>query len=898
MSSIADLFINRKSELRLIVSQIRERRPRYLQVVSGSGGIGKTTLLKRVHKDFREEPDYHIVYIDFDTPGSQTLSAVRQVFVAKFSPETRHEYDVHCERAQDEENKDSPSERKRNLIDNDIRKSFAKGLAEVQQDAHWLFIIDTIERIQYTDLFGDFLDLLRLLNNAFILIAGRNNEAIAAELRWAMDDAPEQIGFLDLKPFEPEHSIEYFDEVIGDQIDDLTKRKLHYLAQGKPILMGVASTWLLQRHPIDEASLESWRRFLELPIEAIEKYGQEIQREFEYEILGPLRESNSTLNRAILYMALMVHPFDEAIARYLLGIDEESARELISNLRRLLFVRDDMTLHDEMRRLVLNNVWAYIDSTGSRKKRFLNSLLGLAQERQDTAESERSLHEAEVLHYKLMLDIEDGYGMFIEKFDKLLEDRRIEQCRLMLMTIEGTQHRPNLSEAMLDRIGLRRARLHSRLGQEERVEQECRRLLEKPDIPDDLRMEALSLSAYMLRSSDPAEACRRYEEALRIEQARGDEQSVARLKNYLGMTLRRLGEYERAADILIQSIQGLPQNAPKLRAAAMNNLAYVYRQWMKPSVQGEALRWAQTSHSLREHWGDKVGLAYSKQTLGEIYRDYNDLPKAKNYLEKASQLFAELDMEKEVAQINLALANIARKEHEPQTVDALMEQIIPVFERYNDQEYLSMAHNEYGCELRKRGREKSRTEGKAEEAWEHFTHSEKEFIESLQVAGPYRRADNLADMVLLYHYWLDSLARASSPAPIDPVELRRKAHDAYYEAIEIARLHNLTLPECRALESLGDLYYAEGRYLKAFALYYLPACIVMAPYYSTDLHRSRVVFDRVRQQLLNPAIGDEEIVFIARYLARRWVEEGLHHMAPGFSSDFTWIGDNWSTGVV
>ena len=142
-----------------------------------------------------------------------------------------------------------------------------------------------------------------------------------------------------------------------------------------------------------------------------------------------------------------------------------------------------------------------------------------------------------------------------------------------------------------------------------------------------------------------------------------------------------------------------------------NNLAYVYRQWMDPALQGEALRLAQKSYAMRQQLNDRRGLAYSHQTLGEIYRDYNDLIRARGHLEKARRLFTEFapEHEREVAMVDLALANIARKEHDPALVDSLLQQLIPVLQRLSDDEGLSQAYNEYGCELRKRGHEESRT---------------------------------------------------------------------------------------------------------------------------------------------------------------------------------------------
>ena len=72
----------------------------------------------------------------------------------------------------------------------------------------------------------------------------------------------------------------------------------------------------------------------------------------------------------------------------------------------------------------------------------------------------------------------------------------------------------------------------------------------------------------------------------------------------------------------------------------------------------------------------------------------------------------------------------------------------------------------------------------------------------------------------------------------------------------------------------------------------------MARYYETSLWRYQQVFDRVHRRLLNPEINDEEVRFIAGYMARRWREEGKDAIAPGFIKIYESIAQDWSVGDI
>lgn len=913
MAHRTPVFVNRERELSTIYRLMDENRGGFLLLVAGVGGVGKTALIGRVLREERIRSSYQIGFIDFDLRRNQNSTALRQGLVHWFTPAHQALYHAKAKQLEEIEQNEAMSDSLRRSIRDETKELFFAGLAEAQQRADCLLVVDTFEQIQDTDLSGDFCELLSRLDRTFVVVAGRHTAESVLKLQHAKGGRPDHSYFLEVLPFEAEHSASYFNEVVGDVIDEPTRQKLHFLAGGRPIFLGLASTWFLQQQWDGGERHASWQQFLERPLAELQKEPDKYRQQFEYEIVGPLRDLNLPLNWAVLHMALMTQLFDETTAGFLLNLEPEEAARMVADLRSWFFVRDDMTLHDEMRRLVLEYIWPYVDQTGKQKEISLHRLLALAQRRMQEAETrwDRFFYDAEILHYHLLLDFQKGFASFLERFERALNEKppELDHCEQLLQTIEGRPHGHRLTFDMQNKISVEKFDLYYKQDRGDRVKREADKLwarTHQAHIPDDLKIEALSTSAFMLRNRYPEESIKQYEEALRLARANGNTSFIASLLNYSGMVLRRLGEYDQAAAQLNESRQMAGRlGDEKLKAAAMNNLAYLYRQRMEPQRLEETLNLALMAHALRQHIDDSDGLAYSKQTLGEIYRDRNDLARAVEYLSDARRLFVAFGMERQTAQVDLALANIDRLQDQPLLAEETLEWVIATFHKFEDYEYLSAALNEYGCALRKQGRDKSRNEGDHQAAGKLFERAEEQFNEGMKYSNTYRRADNLADMALLYHYWLHNLigAQASEEQKLSEVqklhEMRRKAQDAAYWAIEIARGHDILLPESRALEALGDLYYfAEGKYFKAFALFYLPACVAMAPYYGSELHRCRVVFDRVKRRLLNPAIGNEQIRYIARYMARRWEEEGLSRAAPTFLSDFQWIADNWGMGVL
>jgi tetratricopeptide (TPR) repeat protein len=410
-------------------------------------------------------------------------------------------------------------------------------------------------------------------------------------------------------------------------------------------------------------------------------------------------------------------------------------------------------------------------------------------------------------------------------------------------------------------------------------------------------IKAISSYAFNLRDTNPRQSVDIYIRALELAQQDKNDVWVAKVSNWLGTAYRRLSEYDIAIEYLQKAIDIRKQY--KLDgdvAASKNNLAYVYR--LKGDID-KAIHLARSAFATRQKMNDQQGIAYSLLTIAEIYRDRNDENGAWERFTQARKIFQGLGNELEVANVDIKLANIYRKRHEPILAKEFIDEAIEIFRQLKNVEGLADALNESACEQRKKARELSRTFRKPEEAELAFRTAEKEFQESIDICyktgNQYRLADNLSDLALLYRYWYEHDIEFGSESN-RKFDFIVQAKRASYKAITISRRANLVLPESRALEALGDLYYAHKLYFKAFAQYYLPAGIILAEYYEKGSSRYQILFDRIHRKILNPNIRNTELKLCASYLARRWKEEGKATIAKGFVDLYQGIADEIEDG--
>jgi tetratricopeptide (TPR) repeat protein len=890
-------FVGRNTELGRIRALLDDGPPVALVSVHGEGGVGKTSLVSRMAQETQQpkRADRVAVMVDFDLPHNRALRAVRHAIAAGFGGAAFADYHEALRTFEELEALQASlitRERAAQRVDRAFNTALQKGLKK----RRLLLVFDTFERVQDSMILESLLDLLRSLDNAVVLVAGRHNERIEPELRQVFT----HFVSLPVEPLDPDASKAYLNAILSDQLEEQKLARLTLLAEGKPILLDLAATWLDEgfRQQGMLAEGESWPggALLDTPLQQLRADLDKYRARFQFEVLDGVRALQSPLDWAVLYMAMLEHPSSPDLWEFLLDITPDAAEKLMRDLETLFFVRADHTLHDEMRVLIQEQVWPYFDEEGTLRRETLNRLLDYTVAHKLAEPGwPRWFQEAEELHYRLALDIESGHQHFLEEFNAARNRGWLSECQLLVQTVQSPQHWERLTPEMRLEARVNGAQLYTFIGQEDRMERECQEILRDPDTSDEAKINAWCAIAFGLRDHTPMAAVENYERALALVRAGDDEIRTAQVLNWAAQVYRRLGDMEKSIAYFEESIDLCDRHGQWIqKARAQNNLAYVYRQL---GDIDQALNLARMAFVIHEEQGDRLGLAYSYQTIGEIYRDKNDLTSAEGRFRTARNIFSELNAEYAVAYVDVALANLFRKWHEPEMVEHYLDEALDIFDRMRDDEGRGLALNEYGCELRKRGRESGRTRNDPAQAEAEFQRAEEYLLDSAYVSKRmenwYRLTDNLADLTLLYRYWYENCSEKDQAA-------RRKwktlAQDTALEAMAVARAHGFVLSENRAIEALGDLYYAQGRYFKAFAQYYIQACVDVAEYYGTSLWRYHRVFDRVHRRLLNPAIPDEEIRFIANYMVRRWKEEGKEVENQGFVRVYEGIARTWSTG--
>ncbi|MFC1936082.1 tetratricopeptide repeat protein [Chloroflexota bacterium] len=894
-------FIGRETELETIKSLLLSNQDRHLIRLSGEGGVGKTLLALKALEIIDEEELKNVTtaYVDFDLPANRAMRTVRSTIAKAFTGKFLDEYLELLDELQAIENEEVASylkEKSNQRVDlafNDVLINGAK-------NKRLFLIIDTVEKIRDGHIEDDLFQLLGKLTNVVVIYSGRK-DALENE---NLDEIYGDICYTDLEinKFDLDLTGDFIDKMLGDILDKEIKEKIWLLTAGKPILLTLAVTWIGDEY-IELLSSEADNKLhVNILQKSIDELNQDIEKyrdEFEFEVVDGVRALQSPLDWAVFYMALMDHPASIELWQLLLGIEKENAEEIIEYLKLLPFVRLDLTMHDEMRDLVKKHVWPYVGTDDTMQKEAIRKMLSYCQEEMEKLQGwDRWLREAEETHYLLSLEIEDGYKKFIEKFDQALDDS-LELCELLLETILSKEHMEQLSANQRREISIGQAQLLNHLGKKERAEKIITRVLGDPAISDEEKAEAFSTMAYRFRNSNPQVSISYYEQALDILKELGDREGVAKALNWAGQVYRRAGETDKAIAYFEKSIEECDElDLVEIKANAMNNLAYVYRQL---GVGDKAINLARFAYVLREKLGDELGLAFSNQTIGEIYRDRKDHKTANIRFLEARDTFKKYNRDQDIAHININLANLARKDHRPGDVERYLDESLTIFKQSGDLLGEADALNEYGCEYRKRAREVSRSQKDYESAETIFEHSleclEKSAEISIGLKNWYRVADNFADLTLLYRYWFENAQWENeiSKAPDEDKTRDRllKAQEYAYKAILISRKYKFSLTESRALEALGDIYYAKGEYVKAFTRFYLPACSLMAEHYQKTIWRYHLIFDRVHRKIINLEIPENDVRLIAGYMSRRWKEKRLNEIAPEFSDLYEEISQEW-----
>ncbi|MCA2002091.1 MAG: ATP-binding protein, partial [Chloroflexi bacterium] len=374
---IEKTFVGRSRELEQVKNWLKDS-PGRLVMLTGPGGIGKTSLLSRLEKEYSAREDFIVEYFDLSEQPLTTLNQAlhladclgRENFPQFTKKLTTLESDV----------ADSSA-----LEEDALNAFFAETAFYLDSRKKKLLrIMDTFEIVLKYSMYGDdwakgVNERLKRIPGVFFLIAGRDvveERDVLAEVMPPLEKTfgGENILSLPLSGFDALEMGDFFAECDPrNMIPDEMREKLQLLTGGKPILLSLAVEWLQQEIPLPsltEQSLDDLKKLL-----SNEEKRQELLEDFEFELVSRIRQLQTPFDVASLYMAHIDRRMDARLLSVLLGMDEEEAARNLEEIVRFSFVKEFVgvkpkkcVLHDEMNRLVKAHAWQYLDISGVERR--------------------------------------------------------------------------------------------------------------------------------------------------------------------------------------------------------------------------------------------------------------------------------------------------------------------------------------------------------------------------------------------------------------------------------------------------------------------------------------------------------------------------------------------------
>ncbi len=690
-------FIGRGRELAQIEKLIGEWRTLRVVCISGSGGIGKTRLLKEIHQRFSGYTDTPVLMPgvnDFDDialhiPENVDLRIARSLGEKSFGDYFR-------------ELRDWRGMQSANLSVEKLEEQGAKVLQTLVEDfnkvtANRRVVLryDTIEKLDW-EVWSRHVDLIHKTKNALYIIAGREVQHLLDSLRPKLGKSMIHI---ELEPLETKSGKEYLEkkqELMHITIEPRLTKKLLFLAGGRPILLDLATEWTSRRLPPDWITEKSLSMIKSLPPEEIE----EMRKELKIQLVHHIRQIRSPMDQLTLIMS-RVYPLNREMIAELLKISGREADALFKEAVTYVFVKqptkDSISLHDEMREMIMKHVWPEVDQDSDRRRRdselaasYLKSEIKALAERSDVlAEQQRravrekntqrelntfiereevdrelwALREQFVFH-SLFTDIKAGVQDFVQVFDEAFNKGRFSLLNILLKQAEEFREQFSAEDAY--EIDIRRV---SRLLDERRMK-EARQALdslkERYVNGDEREVDVLTRLARLEgQQGNLPQAINLFEKASEIckNEPKLRQEWLGPVLNSLGLMNRRMGKWEAAEQNYHESLDFIRATGDQIKlASAYNNLGFIVG---LRSDYESALRYCHQALKLQERLNLRYDSGRTHNTLGIIFRGKEDFLSSLEHTNQAIAIFHEFKDKKWLSRAYCELGGTKWHMHQP-----------------------------------------------------------------------------------------------------------------------------------------------------------------------------------------------------------------------------------------
>lgn len=667
-------FVNREAELAQIEALIGEWGTRRVLCIHGPGGVGKTRLLQEVHQWYpaKDTPRLLVAGIlDFDELRLRIPENVGQQIAGWLDPQVFEPYLRALMDWRKMEMAGVSSERltREKLI---VNQTFVQCFNEISAQKRVTLLVDTTDALRETEDVWEYMQRLALqLQNCLVLLAGRNARDLYQILHPELSD---DVQDLELEPLKPDASAEYLEHKqrqLHLVLDPKIVKKLLLLTGGLPILLDLAMEWLARDVPLPWLIERDMEELEQLPPAELKVLHQEFRRQ----LVKHIHDLRTPMDRLILTLA-HAYPLDQDGIAVLLNTPQTDAAALLQGARSLVFIKSlpdgQITLHDEMRRLIEDYVWPEEKAVGVRRQHVSRRMADYlahkvnamrvemerlaAQEQrarvaQDAArELAAFLKRAEL--DRMMLQIlplqrmrqlmpvgsSEGCQVFVEAFD--------EATRAYRFLLRG----PLVHEIMLyyDKLPWDQkyevgVRLVKHLSDDAKYQEAYDRtqalLAELPPDEYDRRVYLLiQMANTVIRLGRFQEGIQQLEEALRIcQEHQLPAELIGKVENALGWAYRLIGQWDRAIRHYQEAFRQSSIARDTFHVAwALNNLAYVY--YLKGDSPS-ALTLSQQALDLFQRLGQRRHVATTHSTLGEICIALGQYQEGLGHYERALAIF-------------------------------------------------------------------------------------------------------------------------------------------------------------------------------------------------------------------------------------------------------------------
>jgi len=352
-----------------------------------------------------------------------------------------------------------------------------------------------------------------------------------------------------------------------------------------------------------------------------------------------------------------------------------------------------------------------------------------------------------------------------------------------------------------------------------------------------------------------------------VEQRSLLEREKGQLYNNLGFAYRVKGQMDLAFEYYQRSLE--VRRTRKGAARTLNNMGFVC------FLLGDLIK-ARTyigrAQKKRLQIPYELGLGYN--TMGIVMEHSGRTDEAADLYHKAVAAFDEAESQRGRALVLTNLGRMRRVMNQFEQARGYLEEARRTFERLGDTDNLIVVLNELGCVYRQR------QEAGDWEAAERLLEESYELAHS--VGNPFRQADNLEDLSILYFQWA---LHEKEEGNIDEHErLLKKTEEKARETLSLAERYGYAYLKAKVLRTFGDVAYERGEYDGAFEQY-VTACETWAEVVGEKREpvvqmrrRYEETLDRLQEQLHK--LPDEEIMARAEDLLDTVRRRGIEDRIP------------------